>query len=93
VEVPREIVTRASSSGGRTYMISLSRQPSRSEADKLLLRTALQELETLDDALRQVEPARGGFDPSFVGLSEREATRACTRLRARDVECDVIVGS
>ncbi|MEL6585738.1 MAG: D-alanyl-D-alanine carboxypeptidase family protein [Pseudomonadota bacterium] len=89
---PRQIVTRASTSGGRVYAIALSQQPTRSAADKLLLRTALQELDTLDDALRQVQRARGGFEPSFVGLSEREANRACTRLRARDVDCDVILG-
>lgn len=93
VEAPLQVVTRASTSGGRTFAISLRRQPSRSAADKLLLRTALQELNTLDDALRQVEPARGGYDPSFVGLSEREANRACTRLRARDVDCDVLADS
>ncbi|WP_371156897.1 D-alanyl-D-alanine carboxypeptidase family protein [Jannaschia sp. 2305UL9-9] len=90
VEVPLQVVTRASTSGGRSFAISLRRQPSRSAADKLLLRTALQELDALDDALRRVEPARGGYDPSFVGLSEREANRACTRLRARDVDCDVM---
>ena len=93
VERPREIVTRASSSGGRTYGVALDRQPSRSAADKLLLLTALQELETLDDALRKVDQVSGGWEPSFVGLSEREAERACTRLRAREVECSVVAGS
>lgn len=87
---PLQVVTRASSSGGRVYAITLDAQPSRSAADKLLLRTALQELETLDDALRQVERVRGGFAPSFVGLSEREAHRACVRLQARDVDCSVV---
>jgi D-alanyl-D-alanine carboxypeptidase len=87
-----QIVTRASSSGGRVHGIRLGPQPSRSAADKLLLRTALQELESLDDALRQVQRVSGGYEPSFVGLSEREALRACTRLRARDVECAVSAG-
>ncbi|MEM7642588.1 MAG: D-alanyl-D-alanine carboxypeptidase family protein [Pseudomonadota bacterium] len=89
---PLQVVTRASSSGGRVYAITLDAQPSRSAADKLLLRTALQELDTLDDALRQVERVRGGFAPSFVGLSEREAHRACVRLQARDVDCSVVTG-
>ncbi len=83
------VVTRASTSGGRTYGIALSPQTTRSAADKLLLRTALQELDALDDALRRVSAGSGAFTPSFVGLSEREATRACTRLRARDVPCEV----
>ncbi|WP_370815867.1 D-alanyl-D-alanine carboxypeptidase family protein [Jannaschia formosa] len=92
VVVTREVVT-ADMGAARDWAISLRRQPSRSEADKLLLRTALQELDALDNALRRVDAAGGGYDPSFVGLSEREATRACTRLRARDVDCDVMLGS
>ncbi|WP_281824224.1 D-alanyl-D-alanine carboxypeptidase family protein [Jannaschia rubra] len=90
-EPPRVVVTRASTSG-QNFAISLQPQPSRSAADKLLLRTALQELDALDGALRQIDRASGGFAPSFVGLSERDAQRACTRLRARDVECQVSMG-
>lgn len=90
-EAPRVIVTRQSSAG-REYGISLKPQGSRSAADKLLLRTALQELDTLDSALRRVDRVRGGFAPSFVGLSQRGAERACIRLRARDVDCDIILG-
>ncbi len=90
--IPGVVVTRASTSG-QGFGIRLRRQGSRSEADKLLLRTALQELDTLDDALRRVDRIEGGFAPGFVGLSERQAQRACTRLRARDVECDIVAGS
>ncbi|WP_236687827.1 D-alanyl-D-alanine carboxypeptidase family protein [Jannaschia aquimarina] len=92
-DAPREVVTRASTQGGRVYGITLSRQPTRSAADKLLLRTALQELEALDDALRQVSRVNGGFEPSFIGLSQREAQRACLRLQSRDVDCAVTFGS
>ena len=88
-----EIVTRQSTSGGRVYGITLDRQPSRYAADRLLLRTALQELEALEDALRQVSPVRGGFEPSFVGLSQREAQRACIRLQAQAIDCSVTIGS
>jgi D-alanyl-D-alanine carboxypeptidase len=90
--VPREIVTRASSSNGKVYGIALQLQPTRSDADKLLLQTALQELDTLDTALRQVKKDRRGFLPSFVGLTERDALRACTRLLARKVHCEVREG-
>jgi D-alanyl-D-alanine carboxypeptidase len=86
---PLEVVTRASTSGGRTYAIQLEPQGSRAAADKLLLRAALQEIDMLDDALRRVMPVSGGYAPSFVGLSQREAERACTRLRARQVPCSV----
>ncbi|WP_055084876.1 D-alanyl-D-alanine carboxypeptidase family protein [Jannaschia donghaensis] len=90
-EAPRVVVTRASTAG-QEYGITLSRQGTRSAADKLLLRTALQELDTLDQALRRIDRVRGGFAPSFVGLSQRSAERACVRLRARDVDCDIILG-
>nr|WP_244504613.1 D-alanyl-D-alanine carboxypeptidase family protein [Jannaschia faecimaris] len=90
-EPARVVVTRASTAGNE-YGIALSSQGSRSAADKLLLRTALQELDTLDQALRRVDRVRNGFAPSFVGLSQRSAERACTRLRARDVDCDVVIG-
>ncbi|WP_299814882.1 D-alanyl-D-alanine carboxypeptidase family protein [uncultured Jannaschia sp.] len=86
------VVTNASTAG-RDYGIQLDPQGTRSAADKLLLRTALQELDTLDDALRRIERVQGGFKPSFVGLSEREAQRACTRLRANSVACSVTFGS
>jgi D-alanyl-D-alanine carboxypeptidase len=86
---PLEVVTRASTSGGRTFAIELERQGSRMAADKLLLRTALQEMEVLEDALRRVRPVAGGYAPSFVGLSQREAERACTRLMARQVSCQI----
>jgi D-alanyl-D-alanine carboxypeptidase len=89
---PLQVVTRGSTSGGRVFSISLDPQPSQSAADKLLLRAALQELDALDDALRKVERVPGGFEPSFVGLSEREADIACTRLRARNVDCAVGAG-
>lgn len=86
---PREVVTRSSSSATRDFGIRLELQASRSAADKLLLRTALQELDTLDTALRKVTKGRRGYQPSFVGLTERDALRACTRLLARKVKCEV----
>ena len=89
-ETPR-VITRQSTAG-QEYGIKLSRQGSRSAADKLLLRTALQELDTLDSALRRIDRVGGGFAPIFVGLSQRSAERACVRLRARDVDCDIILG-
>ncbi|CUH38201.1 D-alanyl-D-alanine carboxypeptidase DacF precursor [Jannaschia seosinensis] len=91
-EEPAPIVVTRAASGTAVYGIALARQGTRSAADKLLLRAALQELDTLDQALRQVNRVSGGFAPAFVGLSERDALRACTRLRARDVECDVVMG-
>lgn len=86
-----EVVTRMStSSSERHWAISLGRYGTQVEAEKLLLKTALKEIGTLDNALRRVLPASGRYDASFVGLSKLEAERACFRLLSRDTPCLVI---
>jgi D-alanyl-D-alanine carboxypeptidase len=80
-------VARASSSGGRHWAISLGAYPSRFAAEKILLRTALAEISTLDGALRRVAQDGGGFRANFVGLSEDQAAIACSRLMARGTPC------
>ncbi|MBT8409542.1 MAG: D-alanyl-D-alanine carboxypeptidase, partial [Alphaproteobacteria bacterium] len=82
-----EIVTRMSTSGGHHWAITVGEYRSRHEAEKMLLQTALLELETLDEALRKVVERRTGFQANFVGLSEGDADLACRRLVARGVEC------
>jgi len=83
----QEIVTRASSSGERLYGVSLGRYPSRFAAEQLLLRTALAELGTFDEALRNVVNRSGGFEAQFAGMSEDQAARACARLMSRNITC------
>jgi D-alanyl-D-alanine carboxypeptidase len=86
-----EVVSRMSTSGGRLWSINLGGHPTRTHAEKLLLRTALQELDTLDGALRKVVHRRGEFEANFVGLSKNNAMKACARLRARQtVECSPV---
>ena len=83
----QEIVTRASSSGERLFGVSLGRYPTRFAAEQLLLRTALSELGTFDEALRNVVSRSGGFEAQFAGMSEDQAERACARLMARSITC------
>jgi D-alanyl-D-alanine carboxypeptidase len=83
----REVITRASTSGGRHWGITLKRQVTRHDAERLLLRTALQEIETLDEALRKVVNHPRGWEPNFVGLTKERAELACARLVARSVDC------
>jgi D-alanyl-D-alanine carboxypeptidase len=85
-----EVVTRVSTSGGRQWAINVGNYTSRYEAERRLLQTALMEMNTLDEALRKVVPARGGFDANFVGMTEETAELACRRLVARSAECAVI---
>jgi D-alanyl-D-alanine carboxypeptidase len=81
------VVTRVSSSGGHNWGIHLGSFGSRSDAEKLLLQTALQDLGTLDGALRKVVARGGQYQANFVGLTEEHAKRACDRLRARRQDC------
>ena len=85
-----EVVTRASSTGSRLYAVSLGPQVSHYQAERLLLRTALAELGTFDEALRRVVRVSRGFDARFAGMTEDQAARACARLEARAVPCEVI---
>ncbi len=84
---PLEVVTRLSTSGGRHWGINVGRFPSRHLAERMLLKTALIEIGTLDEALRKVVDRPGGYDANFVGMTPELADLACRRLAARDVEC------
>jgi len=83
-----EIVTRLSTSGGRGWGINVGTFGSRYQAERVLLKTALQELDTLDTALRKVAQTARGFDANFVGMNEETAALACRRLQARNLTCN-----
>ena len=83
-----EVITRASSSGSRLFGVSLGPQPSHHAAERLLLRTALSEISTFDQALRRVVQRSGGYEARFQGLTEDQAARACARLTARAIPCE-----
>jgi D-alanyl-D-alanine carboxypeptidase len=85
-----EIVTRVSTSGGREWGINVGSFSSRYNAERELLRTALVEMATLDEALRKVTSRKGAFDANFVGMTEETAQLACRRLIARGAECSVL---
>ncbi|WP_083100588.1 D-alanyl-D-alanine carboxypeptidase family protein [Pseudophaeobacter leonis] len=84
------VITRLSTSGGRYWGINVGRYTSRYQAEKVLLRTALSEMESLDGTLRKVAESRLGFDANFLGMSKEGAELACRRLRARNVTCDTL---
>lgn len=86
----QEIVTRVSTSGGRHWGVNIGRYGSRYEAERVLLKVALNEMSTLDGALRRVVPRSGGFDANFMGLNRETADLACRRLQARNTPCFMI---
>lgn len=91
VAAPQQVVIpRVSGSGGQQWGINVGTYSSRYEAERVLLKTALIEIETLNEALRQVTAGNKGYEASFVGLSQRSAALACQRLTARAHDCTPI---
>ena len=86
----QEVVTRLSTSGGRHWGINVGRYPSRYKAERVLLKTALNEMATLDGSLRKVVKRPTGFDANFMGLTRETADLACRRLQAKKVTCFMI---
>jgi len=89
-EPERVIVTRLSTSGGRQWGINVGRYTTRDRAERVLLKTALSELGMLDEALRKVSSSSRGHEANFVGMTEEGADRACRRLNARNINCQLI---
>lgn len=85
-----EVVTRVSTSGGRHWGVNVGRYSSRYQAERVLLKTALAEMSTLDGSLRKVIKRPQGFDANFLGLTRETADLACRRLQARNVTCFMI---
>ena len=85
-----QVVTRLTTSGGRHWGINVGRYTSRYAAEKMLLKTALSEINTLDGSLRKVVKSSRGFDANFMGLSRETADLACRRLQARQISCFMI---
>ena len=84
------VVSRLSTSNGGHWGINVGRFNTRYAAEKMLLKTALAEIDALDGSLRKVHQSRQGFEATFLGLSEARALQACTRLSARNIKCSTI---
>ncbi|MEQ6249139.1 serine hydrolase [Sulfitobacter sp. HNIBRBA3233] len=87
---PQEVVTRVSTSGGRHWGVNVGRFGNRYLAEKMLLKTALAEMATLDGTLRKVVRKPQGYDANFLGMTRETADLACRRLKARNVSCFMI---
>nr|WP_240335481.1 D-alanyl-D-alanine carboxypeptidase family protein [Pseudotabrizicola algicola] len=85
--VEEPVVIRLSTSSARHWGINLGQFSSRSEAERLLLKTQLAESATLNEGLRKVVQRGGGFEANFMGLTQDQADLACRRLQARAVQC------
>lgn len=91
-EAQEEVVVVMSTSGGRHFGVNVGEYPSRYDAERALLKTALAESATLNEGLRKTTQADGAWRASFMGLTEDQAELACRRLRARAVPCETVGG-
>ena len=89
VDYPKTI-SRLTSSGQKDWGIDIGTYPNRFTADKILIKTALSEMISLEGSLRKVVKNKYGFRATFLGLSESKAGQACERLRNRNISCDII---
>ena len=85
-----EVVSRVSTSGGRHWGINVGKYNSRHQAERILLKTALLEVDTLDGSLRRVVKQNSGYAANFLGMSQETADLACRRLQARKLSCTTI---
>ena len=76
------------------WSVELGNYANRTNTEKLLLMTALMDLDALQGAERKVEVTMVQgvtmYRARFVGLSEEDARKACSRLNARNSACEVI---
>ncbi|WP_306604261.1 D-alanyl-D-alanine carboxypeptidase family protein [Paracoccus sp. WLY502] len=84
-----EIVSRPANSG-RGWGVTLGMFTSKAEAEKLLLRSALQDGAILGGAQRHVADTKRGFQPSFANLTKANAELVCERFISRSQECQVV---
>ncbi len=85
-----KVVSRVSTSDAQNWGISIGKYPSRYAAEKMLLKTALAEIDMLEGSLRKVRQNSRGFEATFLGLSQSRADQACKRLQSRDIDCSTL---
>lgn len=73
----------------KSHAILVGRYTTQFEAEKTLLKAALIEESLLENTNHSVLLINRGFSAKFMGLTQSNATRACTRLTRRGYECKI----
>ena len=66
--ITRRTISRLTSSGQKDWGIDIGTYPNRFTADKVLIKTALSEMISLEGSLRKVVKNKYGFRATFLGL-------------------------
>ena len=83
-------VARLATQAEGNWTISIGKYQSQGSAERILLRTALAEMGTLDGASRVVKTRTTGFEALFKGLTRERADLTCRRLHARQLACILV---
>jgi D-alanyl-D-alanine carboxypeptidase len=87
---PPEVISRVSTSdAARLWGISLGAFNTRHDAERSLITVRMAEAQALSSGISRIRQTSGRFEASFAGLTEGEADRACARLSARGMDCNV----
>jgi D-alanyl-D-alanine carboxypeptidase len=85
-----QIISRVSTSNdSRLWGISLGAFNTRHDAERSLITVKMAEAQALSSGISRIRQTSGRFEASFAGLTEGEADRACARLTARGMDCNV----
>ena len=90
--VPAEMLSPQMPTGD--WSVQLGTYGNRTNTEKLLIQTALMDLDSLQGAERRVEVTQVQgmtmYRARFVGLSQNDALKACERLQSRNANCEVV---
>ncbi|TDW37954.1 D-alanyl-D-alanine carboxypeptidase [Roseinatronobacter bogoriensis subsp. barguzinensis] len=85
-----EVIARLSTSdGGRLWGVSLGQFTSRHAAERSLITVKMAEAAALGNGVSRIRQTSGRFEATVAGLTQTEAERACLRLSARSMDCDI----
>ncbi len=91
--IPAPIRATAPDATGN-YAVQVGAFRTRNQAERLLIQTALVDLDSFGDAIRSISPATvqgvSMFQARFVGMSQNSAEKACARLLALQSDCAII---
>ncbi|NBB98984.1 MAG: D-alanyl-D-alanine carboxypeptidase [Alphaproteobacteria bacterium] len=86
----QHVISRVSSSNAdRLWGISLGAFNTRHAAERSLITVKMAEAQALSSGISRIRQTSGRFEASFAGLTQGEADRACARLSARGMDCNV----
>ena len=84
------VVARNLNGNDRSWGVNVGRFGNRYMAERALVTTSLQEMETLQGSQRSIEARSTGYDANFIGMTRDAAELACKRLQARNVTCFMV---